>query len=199
MPFYKEGIDRGERAFHIVDSAHAEEHRCACRAYGIDVEAAQRSGQLEVAHWEDAYLKDGYFDGERMNRILAGVIEGGRGKFGLTRGMGDMDWALKSAPGVADIVEYESKLNYILPKYPDPIICVYDLNKHSASVVMDIMRTHPMVIVGGVLQENPLYVAPEEFLQELRNRKADKERRSSESAFPITDAGSEMFERVLST
>lgn len=37
---------------------------------------------------------------------------------------------------------------------------------------MDIMRTHPMVIVGGVLQENPFYVAPDEFLRELKSRAA---------------------------
>ena len=28
---------------------------------------------------------------------------------------------------------------------------------------MDILRTHPMVIVGGILQENPFFVAPDEF------------------------------------
>jgi hypothetical protein len=35
-----------------------------------------------------------------------------------------------------------------------------------------IMRTHPMVIVVGILQENPFYVSPEEFLGELRERRA---------------------------
>jgi hypothetical protein len=40
---------------------------------------------------------------------------------------------------------------------------------------MDIMRTHPMVIIGGILQENPFFVPPDEFLQELRQRKLRKE------------------------
>jgi hypothetical protein len=171
MPFFKEGLDRGEKLFHIVDARHHDEHVGACRDCGIDVEAAEASGQLEVRHWEDAYLKDGYFDGDRMIRILEEVLEGAREKHKLTRLMGNMEWALETVPGVTDIVEYETKLNYILPKYPDPIVCVYDLNKHSGSVVMDILRTHPMVIVGGVLQENPLYVPPDEFLEELTQRK----------------------------
>jgi hypothetical protein len=34
------------------------------------------------------------------------------------------------------------------------------------------MRTHPMVIVGGVLYQNPFFVPPEEFLGELRQRQA---------------------------
>ncbi len=39
---------------------------------------------------------------------------------------------------------------------------------------MDIMRTHPMVIIGGILQDNPFFVPPDEFLQELRRRKLRK-------------------------
>ena len=38
------------------------------------------------------------------------------------------------------------------------------------STVVDIMRTHPMVIIGGMLQRNPFYVPPEQFLLEQRRR-----------------------------
>ena len=37
-------------------------------------------------------------------------------------------------------------------------------------MVLDILRTHPMVIIGGILQENPFFVPPDEFLRELRER-----------------------------
>ena len=37
---------------------------------------------------------------------------------------------------------------------------------------MDIMRTHPLVIGGGILQENPSFVPPDEMLRELRGRQA---------------------------
>jgi predicted aconitase with swiveling domain len=39
---------------------------------------------------------------------------------------------------------------------------------------MDILRTHPMVIVGGVLQENPMFVPPADMLAELEGRKPVK-------------------------
>jgi hypothetical protein len=32
------------------------------------------------------------------------------------------------------------------------------------------MRTHPMIIIGGILQENPFFMPPDEFLRELRER-----------------------------
>lgn len=175
MPFFKEGVDRGEKVFHIIDPRLRREHMQACTAGGIDVEKCQETGQFEVRHWEDAYLKDGCFDGDRMVAILKEVLENNRKQFKLTRLMGNMEWALETLPGVTDIVEYETKLNYLLPHYPDPIVCVYDLNQHSGSVVMDILRTHPMVIIGGVLQDNPLYLPPDVFLQELKARKAHKQ------------------------
>lgn len=180
MPFFKEGVDRGEKIFHIVDARLHDDHLSACHDYGIDVETAQTSGQLEVRHWEDAYLKDGYFDGDRMIRILEETLAGNRQQYGLTRLMGNMEWALETVPGVTDIIEYETKLNYVSPRYPDPFICVYDLNRHSGSVVMDILRTHPMVIINGLLQENPLYVPSDIFLEELKQRRDRKQLQSSE-------------------
>jgi hypothetical protein len=173
MPFFKEGFDRGEKLFHIVDKRERDDHLQCCRAAGIKVDEALLNGQLEVCSWEDAYLKDGYFDGDRMVRVLEEVINAGREKDGrLLRLMGNMEWALEALPGVNDIITYEAKLNKVLPRFPDPVVCVYDLNKHSGSVVMDILRTHPMVIVGGVLQENPLYVPPDQFLAELAQRES---------------------------
>ncbi|HJU21708.1 MAG TPA: MEDS domain-containing protein [Casimicrobiaceae bacterium] len=172
MPFFKEGYERGEKLFHIVDSRLHDSHLHACQEHGIDVDAAQESGQFEVRNWEDAYLRDGYFDGDRMVRFLEDVLQGNREKYGQTRLMGNMEWALETVPGVTDIVEYETKLNFVLPRHCDPVVCTYDLNKHSGSVVMDILRTHPLVIIGGMLQENPLYVPPAQFLDELRQRRA---------------------------
>lgn len=177
MPFLKEGVERGEKVLRIMDPGLHDDFLSAYRAGGIDVEAAEQNGQLEVRHWDETYLKDGCFDGERMIGLLKEGLDQNREKFGLTRAVGNMEWALEPASGVTDLVEYETKLNVLMEGYSDPLVCVYDLNRHSASVVMDILRTHPMVIVGGVLQENPLYVRPEEFLKELRQR---KELRNSE-------------------
>jgi hypothetical protein len=56
----------------------------------------------------------------------------------------------------------------VVPKYENTVICAYDLTKFGASTVMNALRTHPVVIIGGLMQENPFYVAPDEFLRELR-------------------------------
>jgi hypothetical protein len=178
MPFFKEGLDRGEKILRILDPRLRDEYLSEYSAGGIDVPAAEENGQLEVRYWHDTYLQNGHFDGDNMVKILMEGLAENRAKYGLTRAVGNMEWALEPAPGVTDIVEYETKLNYVVSRFPDPVVCVYDLNRHSASVVMDILRTHPMVIVGGVLQENPLYIPPDQFLQELRQRKEERQANS---------------------
>ena len=37
---------------------------------------------------------------------------------------------------------------------------------------MDVLRTHPMVVIGGILQENPFFVSPDQLLLEIRERRA---------------------------
>jgi hypothetical protein len=83
-----------------------------------------------------------------------------------------MEWALVDLPGVDDLIEYETRVNYVVPKYEDAVICAYDLTKFSASVVMEALRTHPAVIIGGLLQENPFFVSPDQLLLEIRERRS---------------------------
>ena len=66
LPFVQEGFAHGDRAFHIVDPAWRAEHLRRLGEAGLPVEAAERSGQLEVRRWEDAYLREGHFDQSRM-------------------------------------------------------------------------------------------------------------------------------------
>jgi hypothetical protein len=62
------------------------------------------------------------------------------------------------------------RLNDVLPNYDDPVICTYDANLLNGSLAMDVLRTHPSAIVGGVLYENPFFARPSEFLREVRDR-----------------------------
>lgn len=172
LDFIKEGLEQREKAVHIVDARERDKHRARLEKEGVDVSGAERCGQLRVACWEDAYLKDGHFDQKRQINFLESVLRQGKEQgYPLTRLVANMEWALEEKAGVEDIVEYESRLNYVLPKYDDPVICTYDLSRFNAGVAMDILRTHPLVIIGGVLQENALYVPPDEFLKELEERR----------------------------
>ena len=122
MPFIKEGFERGERAFHVVGPDHRATHLKRLGEAGVPVDDAERRGQLEVRRWQEAYLRDGHFDQKRMIELIQEVLrEGKKRGYPLTRLVANMEWALEDRPGVDDIVEYESRLNYVLPKYDDAV------------------------------------------------------------------------------
>src|SRR5437899_11263266 len=51
LPFIKEGFERGEKDFHIVDPKLREEHLQRLESAGIDVAGAAHGGHLEVRKW----------------------------------------------------------------------------------------------------------------------------------------------------
>ena len=176
LPFIREGLLQGERAFHVIDPALRERHLQHLREAGIDVEAAQRTGHLEVEIPQNTYLRGGRFDKDAMLELIQQTLRSGleRG-FPLTRLVAHAECVLEDWHGGRDWVEYEARLNYVLPRYEDPVICTYDVRMLGASVAMDILRTHPMVLLGAVLHENPFYMPPGEFLRELRLRQRQAE------------------------
>ena len=167
-PFIKEGLNHGEKSLHIIDPAGREDYLSRLRASEIPVDASLAAGQLEVLSWDDAYIRNGRFDQHAMLSWADSVLARNAAHYPRTRLVAHMEWALRDLPGVEDLLEYETRANRVLSKYDAPVICVYDASKFDASVTMDVIRTHPMVIVGGVLQENPFFVPPDELLQEIR-------------------------------
>ena len=123
LPFIKEGFDQGDRAFHMVDPRHRGEHLRRLQEAGIDVAQAERKGQLEVRRWQDAQFRDGHFDQNRMLALLEEVLAEGKAQgFPLTRLMANMEWALEDRPGLEDFLEFETRVNYLTPKYHD-VLC----------------------------------------------------------------------------
>jgi hypothetical protein len=105
MPFIKEGIESGDRAFHVVDPEHRETHLGRLRQEGIDVATAEASGQLEVKRWQEAYLQDGHFDQYRMIETIKQALDPALKSLGKrTRPVANMEWALEDLPGVHDIL-----------------------------------------------------------------------------------------------
>jgi hypothetical protein len=171
--FIKDGFDRGDKVFHLVNPDLREEHLRHLTDAGIDVQKVSASGQLEVRSWKDTYLRGDRFDQDAMLALVEEVLQTGHTEgYSLTRLLAQMEWALVDKQGVEDLLEYETRINYVIPKYDDIVICTYDLSKFSASVVIDAMRTHPAVIVGGLLHENPFFVPPEQFLLEIKERQS---------------------------
>jgi len=180
LPFIKDGLNSGDKAVHVLNPEQRQDHLQRLAAAGIDPAAAQQRGQLELRVNTEVYLPDGRFDQDRILQVFEQLASGNAsGGFPLSRICCRMDWAVEERSDVDDVIEFESRVNDVWRRHDDAVICTYHLGQFGGDAVIDIMRTHPMVIVGGILQHNPFFVPPDEFLREFRQRRAC---RSSSSA-----------------
>jgi hypothetical protein len=122
--------------------------------------------QLEVLGAADTYLADGGFLPERMLSFWEAKARQGppvQGP-GFARNIGDMSWAHRSERAVVDLIGYESELNRIMSNFPQVNLCLYDLTRCSGDLIMNVLKTHPKALLGGMVIENPYYLEPDEFL-----------------------------------
>lgn len=153
VPFIVDGVERGERAVHIVDPARRAAHAEWLAGAGVDVERTLETGQLEIHTWEDVYLNGGRFDRASVRAFVVQSLAAGRAKgFPLTRYIGYMEWALRKGPGVEDLVVYESEIDGALRGVADPVVCAYDLERQPAGAMAKVLAAHPLGIVDGQLR-----------------------------------------------
>ena len=175
LPFIKDGLQCGDKAVHVLNPSQRQDHLRRLAAAGINLMAAQQSGQLELRTNTEVYLPDGRFDQDRMLQVFEQLASGNApGGFPLSRICCRMDWAVEDRSHVDDVIEFESRVNDVWRHHDDAVICTYHLGQFGGDAVIDIMRTHPLVIVGGILQHNPFYMPPDEFLAEFRQRRAGR-------------------------
>jgi DcmR-like sensory protein len=166
-PFFVEGLRRGEKAVYYVDPDQRDEHEIRLRA------SARSPEMVEVTTWQDAHLKGGSFDQDRMMSALEEMIRDNAASGNpAVRLVGQMGWVFTSPPGIEQLVEYEASVNEVLNRGKTPTVCVYDVCRLSGSMMMDLLRVHPLAVVNGVFHENPFYTPANELLRDIRRRRA---------------------------
>lgn len=167
VPYFKEGIALDEEVINIVDANRHRDHCERLGAQGIDVESEMRDGRLQVLTAEETYMKGGRFGAQRMYELLQGALADAHRKNRRVRTSGVMDWALHGAAGTEELMEYEARVNFLVPTYECTLLCVYDINEISGRMMMEILATHPYIVHGRHIRENPYYVPPLERLREV--------------------------------
>lgn len=82
------------------------------------------------------------------------------------RATAEMVWALNDIPGIEHLMVYESRINYFVINKSWISICMYNLNRFSGAVIMNVLQTHPYTISGGVIMKNPYYINPDDWLKD---------------------------------
>jgi hypothetical protein len=164
VPFLREGLRAGNKCMCIIDDG-AEGVSAALGAdagFAADAEAHR----IDIRSSKETYLRRGRFSTQEMldfwdDSVGAALNEDG---YPFVRSTGETTWTLKELPGLYDFMTYEAELNRFLPRYPQVILCLYDLDHFGGQILVDILKTHPKVLMGGTVLENLHYLEPDEFL-----------------------------------
>ncbi len=165
VPFIRIGLDRGEKCIYIADDGTVGDVRQAMQSEGIDVERATASKALVLATKEQAYLKHGSFHPDWMftfwkKATQLAMSEG----FSAVRATGETEWVLRGGRGLERWMEYESRLTHTLSESNCSALCQYNRRLFPPELLLDVIRTHPMVVYGGTVCRNLYHVPPDEFL-----------------------------------
>ena len=121
-------------------------------------------------------------DLDRMYRMIETALrEAPQEGFTRVRTCGDMSWALRDMPGTDELMQYESRVNQLTQEHDCTLMCVYDINQFSGRAVMDVLATHPIVLMGDRIYENQYYTEPVEYLKTITRRGAAPLARQAET------------------
>ncbi|UTF54258.1 MEDS domain-containing protein [Natronosalvus rutilus] len=177
IPFICEGLERGEQCLYVADDNSREEVVEAMRDHGIDVNAALESGALSVLTPADTYRRTGEFDRTTMLEFWEESLEQAKDEDGYTglRAAAEMTWALEGDTGPDELVEYEAVLNSLYQDEDYAVMCQYNRERFPASVIHDVIKTHPHIVSDSTVSQNFYYTPPEKFFgSEKMEAKVDR-------------------------
>ena len=159
-PFLDEGLRQGDKCLCLIDGV--EPTLVRDRAVGQPgARYSRRSAQLDVERASDVYLRSGEFSVEDMMSFLSRRVDAATGDdFDLLRAAGEMSWVLPGPRGWEDLFRYESSINQVVEQMPAILICLYDLQKFGADLLVQVLHTHPKVLLDRTVIDNPHYLPP---------------------------------------
>ena len=164
LPFLEAGLLAGDKCICVVD---ATEPSTIIAKLADATEARQRADakQLDVMRAADLYLRSGTFSAAEIISLwkaaMSEVMYDNR--FDVVRAV--ETWSMQDVrPELGELFALESEMNRFLPLYPQVILCLYDLEQFGGDIVVNLLRTHPKVLMSGMVVENPYFQGPDELL-----------------------------------
>src|SRR5215469_7682908 len=133
----------------------------------IPPELMSRKGILQFITENQA---DGGFSVEAGLRMLEAMakeaLSEGYGRHWL---IGDASFVARDLPpeSMKTWFTYEAEIFELASRYPQFIMCLYDLDRWAGELVMSVLQTHPRIFVNGLVLPNPYYLPMRQFLATL--------------------------------
>jgi hypothetical protein len=143
----------------------------------VDVAAAHESGQLVCISDRDQLLVNKRFDPYHLlSHHQTFIAQGLREGYKAVRISMDMTWLTSEVATSQQILKYEAASDAVFTFQNAPIIALmhYDYSKLPGALVVELLKLHPIAVVGKFIKRNPYYLNSEQYLLKILRVNRDK-------------------------
>jgi hypothetical protein len=178
----KVGLGASEKCLFAAAPAQLKEFREELLKLQIDVEQCIASGQLMLYEDRDIFLAGGkrfdpYFLLSSHQTFIAQALREG---WKAVRISIDMTWLAKDIATPEQILKYEAASDAVFTFQNAPIIALmhYDHGKLLPSLIVELLKLHPISVVGKYIRRNPYYLNSEQYMLKILRINRNKQKGS---------------------
>jgi signal transduction histidine kinase len=164
--FLREGLDRGEHGFYVIDDHSRGEVIAALEAEGVAVEEEVGRGRLRFLTAREYCPLESFEPQAMLARFRALGDELASSGIPAARAAVEMTWALSVGAPLDLLAEYECWGNHIFEHFTGMSLCMYNRRRFPAAAMERLLRAHPIVAMDGDIAPNPFYEPPEIYFAE---------------------------------
>jgi hypothetical protein len=164
--YLRSALRSGDKCICVLDTAERDDVIASIGDPEVDVASCLQSHQLELMRSADTFLRSGRFSATDSVGFWKAAVASAMNtaRYPHVRAIGDWSVNVRETPGSRELAEFELELNRMLVLYPQVMMCMYDMECFDGSFLVDVVSTHPKVLVNGVVVENPYFLQPEDWL-----------------------------------
>ncbi|MBA3537242.1 MAG: MEDS domain-containing protein, partial [Tatlockia sp.] len=166
VQFVTQGLENGNRCIYVAADSEVEKTISAFADAGIDIKDGQTREALKILSKKDAYLKSGQIDAELFMDFLSkaetqALKDGFQGLWLIA----EMSWVLGENIDSLHLIKLEALLNDFLINKRCVVLCQYTQDIFDLSLIHDVLLTHPLTIIDGLISPNPYFQPPDLLLR----------------------------------
>lgn len=165
------GLSLSEKCMFAAAPAQVKEFREELQKLQFDVDALIAAGQLVLIEEREVLLTGGkrfdpYFLLSSHQTFIAQALREG---WKAVRISIDMTWLTKDVASPEQILKYEAASDAVFTFQNAPIIALmhYDHSKLLPSLVVEMLKLHPIAVVGKYIKRNPYYLNSEQYMLKI--------------------------------
>ena len=169
----RDGLRGSDKCYFAGSAQRVADLRKLLRAGHFDVEGALASGQLQLCEERDELLREGRFDPYHLlSTHLALIARALNEGWQKVRAVIDMGWLAQEVATPEQLLKYEAASDAVFTFQGRPIVALlqYNYAELPGEVVVELLKLHPIAVVGRFIKRNPYYVNAEDYMVKIIRR-----------------------------